>query len=99
MARLKADNFVYVAPDGRIYDKPGSQADVVGDTTTYTSMSIENPRVWVYGDVAVIVANSTDESTGPRGPVRNRYTFTDVWVRQGGSWKVVNDHVSRITTK
>ena len=46
--------------------------------------------------MAIIVANSTDAVTGPNGAVTNRYTFTDVWVRDGGTWKVVTDHVSRI---
>lgn len=61
------------------------------------SYSIDDMRVNVYGDAAVVTMLFTQKATvGPQRRDRSAQFFiTDIWVRTAGGWRVAERHSSR----
>jgi ketosteroid isomerase-like protein len=53
-----------------------------------------NPRVQVYGDVAVLTYNSSVSGSMAGQPVNYTAKMTSVYVKQGNTWRVVHAHES-----
>lgn len=53
-----------------------------------------NPRVQVYGDVAVLTYNNAVSMTMGGQPMNYTGKVTSVYVKQGGTWRVVHGHES-----
>ena len=93
-AEILAEDFLCSNPDGSLVDKPAflRQIERIG---TFRSMDLDDVRIRIVGDVAVIHAATrfvlTDGKTG-----RGRYT--DGRAKRGGQWTAVFAHVTRITT-
>jgi ketosteroid isomerase-like protein len=90
LARLEtilADDYTYCASGhGRL-----ARQDWLDTVPVYDlhSFSLVDPRVRVYGDVAVVVVQMPMTAT-VRGAARNgEALITDTWVRRGGRWQVV----------
>ena len=61
------------------------------------SHSIDDIKVRVYGDTAVVLMLYTQKATVGRTP-RDRsgqFLITDIWVKQAGGWRVAERHSSR----
>ena len=61
------------------------------------SHSIDDMKVSVYGDAAVVLMLYTQEATVGRTPTDRsaQFLITDVWVRRKGAWRVAERHSSR----
>lgn len=61
------------------------------------SYSIDDIKVNVYGDVAVVVMLYTQKATVGRNPVDRsaQFLITDIWVKQKDGWRVAERHSSR----
>ncbi|HEV3140954.1 MAG TPA: nuclear transport factor 2 family protein [Vicinamibacterales bacterium] len=91
-AEILSDDFLCSNPDGSLVDKPAflRQIERIG---TFASMDLDDVRIRIVGDVAVIHAATrftlADGRTG-----RGRYT--DGWAKRNGQWLAVFAHVTRI---
>ena len=89
---ILADDFLCSQPDGLLIDR----AEFLRRTRTSTLMptlDIDDVKIRVMGDVAIIHARTTFElADGRRGTGR----YTDVWARRNGNWLAVSAHVTRL---
>ena len=65
-------------------------------TGTHEMLDLGNIVVRVYGDAAVTTMDQTEKSRHGGQDFSGKYLFTDVWVKQGGQWRAVSSHGSRI---
>ena len=62
----------------------------------YTEYRIDDIRIHVHGDFAVATMVNTYAAIEDGEPVSGRLLLTQVWALEGGEWKRVAFHDSRI---
>jgi ketosteroid isomerase-like protein len=88
---ILAEDFLCSNPDGSLVDKPGFLAQTARPVTI-SGLAIEDVRVRILGDVAIIHAR-TGYATASGEQRKGRYT--DVWARRNGVWLAISAHVTR----
>ena len=89
---ILADDFLCSQSDGTLVDR----AEFIRRTrasSALLSLDIDDVRIRVLGDIAIIHARTTYALADGR-PGTGRYT--DVWAWRGGSWRAVSAHVTRL---
>jgi hypothetical protein len=91
--RLLADDF-----SGTTDDQIYSKADAIEDvrTGTHESLELDNMKVRLFGDTAVVTMGQTEKSRHGDKDFSGHYLFTDVWARKNGQWIAVASHGSRV---
>jgi ketosteroid isomerase-like protein len=88
---LLAEDFYCSNPDGSLVDR-GGFLEQTAKPVTISNLRAENVLIRFFGDIAIIHGrtgyNLTDGSAA-----HGRYT--DVWAREGNTWKTVSAHVTR----
>ncbi|MDB5413217.1 MAG: hypothetical protein JWR10_1552, partial [Rubritepida sp.] len=84
--RLLAADFTGIDPTGVVYDKPKMlKAASAGPNST--SVTLGTVIVRFYGDTAI--AQGSEHEVGPApGKIERDSLWTDVWVKQGGHWRI-----------
>src|SRR6266853_1540052 len=88
---ILAEDFLCSNPDGSLVDKKGFLAQIARPVTI-TGLAIDDVKVRILGDVAIIHARTTYKTAD--GERRNG-RYTDVWARRDGKWLAVSAHVTR----
>ena len=88
---ILAEDFLCSNPDGSLVDKRGFLAQTA-QPVTISGLAIEDVRVRILGDVAIIHARTS--YTAASGEHRHG-RYTDVWARRDGTWLAVSAHVTR----
>lgn len=88
---ILAEDFLCSQPDGSIVDKH-TFLDQVARSSPLAELSVEDVRVRLLGEIAIIHAAT---SYVPTGGERRRGRYTDVWARRNGRWLAVSAHVTR----
>jgi len=91
--RLIADDFSGTTND-QIYSKGDAIEDV--KTGTHESLDLDNIRVRLFGDTAVVTMGQTEKSRHGDSDFSGHYLFTDVWAKRNGQWIAVASHGSRV---
>ena len=88
---LLAEDYYCSNPDGSLVDRSGFLQQTT-KPVTISNLRAENVLIRFFGDIAIIHGrtsyNLPDGSTA-----RGRYT--DVWSREGNTWKTISAHVTR----
>jgi len=86
-----AEDFVNSNPDCSLVERAGFLAQVARPCAL-ASLEVEDARIRVLGEVAIIHARTTyTKPDGQAGSGR----YTDVWARRAGRWLCVAANVSR----
>ena len=96
IGRYMADDWTIVGPDGRIVDKATFLGLVKSGDLTHDVMESEDFQIRVYGDAAVIIARGISGGKYRGEPFREVERVSCVFIRQGGDWKCVLTHLSRL---
>ena len=88
---ILAEDFLCSNPDGSLVDKNQFLAQTALPVTI-SGLSVEDVRVRILGDVAIIHARTSYITAD--GEQRNG-RYTDVWARRDGKWLAVSAHVTR----
>jgi ketosteroid isomerase-like protein len=91
--RLLADDFSGTTDD-TIYSKTDAIEDV--KTGTHESLDLDNIKVRIFGDTAVVTMGQTEKSRHGDADFSGHYLFTDVWARKNGTWFAVASHGSHV---
>lgn len=91
--RLLADDFSGTTDD-QIYSKADAIEDV--KSGTHKSLDLDNIKVRIFGDTAVVTMGQTEKSRHGDTDFSGHYLFTDVWTRKNGEWIAVASHGSRV---
>ncbi len=86
-AHTTAD-YVRVYQDGRVADKNELRAAFTSGALKYSSISMTEEIVHIYGNSAVVVARLSVQGTSRGKPIDGDYRITRVWVKQGPDWKI-----------
>ena len=94
--RYVADTATFTGPDGIVSDKPGFLADLKSGDLKFQSSKLDDMKVQVYGDMAVVTYNSTDKGSYKGKDVSGRYRWMDVFVNRDGRWQIVAGQGTRL---
>jgi ketosteroid isomerase-like protein len=95
LQRITTDDFAFIGPDGNMVSKAEYVKSIEGDTV-FTAFKIDELKVRVYGDAAVVLGLATITAKTKDEDESGRYSFTDVFVKQKGEWKAVSGHVTPV---
>lgn len=88
---LLAEDFYCSNPDGSLVDRKGF-LEQTARPVAITDLRAENVLIRFFGDIAIIHGR-TNYSLPDGRQAHGRYT--DVWARQGDTWKTISAHVTR----
>ena len=94
--RYLAETYVFTGPDGLVQDRARSIADVKSGDLKLQSATLDDAKVSVYGDTAVIIYGSNDKGTYKGKDITGKTQWTDVLVKRKGQWQLVSSHGTRV---
>lgn len=89
-----ADSYVFTAPQGFTMTKADSIAVLKSGDLKLESATLEDAKVSVYGNAAIVTYVSTDKGTFKGMDISGRTRWTDVFVKEKGRWQMVASHGS-----
>jgi ketosteroid isomerase-like protein len=93
--RLWTDDFLVNSPLSMVNDKPRTLALLQAGRIRHSSLTFEIERMSRHGDVVVVMGQ--DRTTdGPDETVSHR-RFTNLWRRDGGTWRCFARHANVIS--
>jgi ketosteroid isomerase-like protein len=87
--RIFADDAVLNPPDGTTQTKSQLVADVKSGDLVIESSEMSDMKVRAYGDAAVVTYVTNDKGKYKGQDITGHYRWTDVFVRTGGTWRIV----------
>ncbi len=91
-----AEEFTEVDPGGNVNSKKDNLDSLKSGKLAFTSAVMDQAKVKVFGDTAVVTARSTIKGTDSGKDVSGRYRFTDTWIKRDGRWQCVATQATRI---
>jgi ketosteroid isomerase-like protein len=90
-SEILAKDFLCTNPDGSLVDR-GGFLQQTALPVSIRDLAVHDVRVRILGDVAIIHARTSYSlADGNQGSGR----YTDIWRREGDSWRAVAAHVTR----
>jgi ketosteroid isomerase-like protein len=83
-----ADDYLQIDMAGNVRDKATQMKRIASSEVKMDSNTLDDMVVRVYGETAVVTGRATAVGT-IRGEPYPRIRFTRVYVKRGGTWKVV----------
>jgi len=96
IGRFMADDWIVISPDGNVIDKATFLGLIKSGMLTHEQMKFAEVNVRVYGDSAVVTSRATSKGRIRGEAFSELERSTDVFVREGGQWKSVLTHLTRI---
>jgi ketosteroid isomerase-like protein len=90
--RHLADTYVFTGPDGTVENKAQAVADLKSGDLKLQSASLDDAKVQVYGDTAIVTYSSNDKGTYKGRDITGKTRWTDVFVNHNGRWQLVATH-------
>ena len=87
--RFVTDDWIIVNADGRIVEKDRFLAVVKSGTLTHDTMKLDEPRVRIYGETAVVTGCATSAGKSMGAAFKTLERSTDVLIRVDGQWRCV----------
>ena len=94
--RHYADDYLSTSAAGIVRSRPEVVADFRSGALRYESMTHDEVRVRLYGGTAIVTGFDTVRGRDRGQDLSGRRRFTRVWVKQGGRWRLVSNHASRL---
>ena len=92
LEELIADDFVGTSWTGGTYSKTKAMTDIEFRVFVAESMSLEDVKVSVFGDTAVVTLIQVEKSKYENRDCSGRYGYSDVWVKRDGRWQAVSSY-------
>jgi len=96
MDRLLADDYIGISSSGTIETKTEALALRRAGTLHSTSLDLNDVKVRVYGDTAVVTSSADLKGTNGARDISGEYRYTRVYNRRYGQWKIVSFEASRV---
>jgi ketosteroid isomerase-like protein len=87
-------NFINTEYDGEVSDKAKFLADIKDPHFNLTTLTIQDLKVSMYADSAVVAGTYRTKGTYEGKPYEHIGRFTDTWVYTEGRWQCVASHTS-----
>ena len=89
IARILANDFVGVAPDGSLYDRAKEIANTKEEQGNVLSNHTNEIKVRFFGNNTAVAQGSETWENRTRDPKRGTYVWTDTWILRNGKWQIV----------
>lgn len=96
IGRYMADDWTIIGADGSMSDKATFLGLVKSGALSHDTMESDDVRVRLYGDTAIVMARGVSGGKFEGEAFRELEQSTSVFVRQGGHWRCVLTHLSRL---
>ncbi len=93
---LIGESFVNTEWDGGVTNREQFLADIRDPRFKPTAMSIEDVRVNLYGDTAIVFGFYHTKGSYRGRPYDHLGRFTDTWIFQNRNWQCVASHTSLV---
>jgi hypothetical protein len=87
-----ADDFTGTGWSGDTYSKTKAINDIEYRVYVAQSLDLENIKVKVFGDTAVVTLTQVEKSKYENMDCSGRYGYSDVWLKRNGSWQAVSSY-------
>lgn len=94
--RIVSPDWMMSDPEGALSDKKQGDEELTSGTYAIEAFKIDDLKVHVDGDTAVVFGLETEKSTYKGKDSSGQYRFTDVFVNRNGAWKAIATHVSKV---
>ena len=94
--RYLADNSIFTGPDGMVTDKARNIADLKSGDLKLESSKLDDMKVQVHGNTAVVTYGTTDKGTYKGKDISGKYRWTDVFVKHNGKWQIIAGQGTRV---
>jgi ketosteroid isomerase-like protein len=88
------DSFINTEYDGEVSDKAKFLADIKDPQFKPTSLTIQDVKVTMYADAAVVIGSYHTKGTYQGKTYEHVGRFTDTWVYAHGRWQCAASHTS-----
>lgn len=92
--RTATDDYISVNPAGVVANK--AQAIASAKNFKFESLHIDDVKVRVYGDSAVLTARATLKAQFGDQDISGQYRYLRVYVKRNGQWQLASFQVTRI---
>jgi ketosteroid isomerase-like protein len=99
MDRILADDYVLTDRDGFVSTKAQVLAYMKSGEGKILTLAIDDMKVRVYGDAAVVTLRATIKETYKGEEISDVVRITNTWIKNAGRWQCVATHGSRIAGK
>jgi ketosteroid isomerase-like protein len=96
MDRLLAEDYIGISANGTIETKAEALALRRAGTLHITSLDLNDMKVRIYGDTAVVTSRADLTGTNGSRDISGKYRYTRVYNRRLGQWKIVSFEASRM---
>ena len=96
IGRFMAEDWVIVGSDGGSSDKATFLALIRTGALRHEVMQSEDVTIRVYGDAAVVTARGVSGGMYQGRAFREHECQSNMFIRQGGQWRCVLTHLSRL---
>ena len=86
MLSLGTADCLFIDPSGQTISLKNFVADVKSGAYAVQSMHIDDLKVRVYGDSAVVFGLETEKSRYKGKDASGQYRFVDTWLKRNGQW-------------
>jgi ketosteroid isomerase-like protein len=93
---ILADDWVGLGSDGEISDKAKTLADLKSPSSSLDSIEMGPMKVRIFGNTAVVTGSDTEKSTEHGKDSSGKYIWTDVFVKQKGTWRAVASQSAKV---
>ena len=97
IAAIGSDDCTFVMPSGELVPLKQLISDMKAGNLTYASMNVDDLKVHVYGDAAVVFGLETEKSKYKSEDTSGQYRFADTWIKKDGKWRCVASANSKVT--
>ena len=98
IGRFMADDWMIVGSDGSTSDRTTFLALIESGALSHDVMQTDDIIVRVYGDAAVLLARGISGGTWQGRPFREEERQSNLFVRQGTTWRCVLTHLSHLAS-
>jgi len=96
LTTIFADTFISTNAEGKTRTKAEVLAQVRSGDVKYETSKVDDMKVYLYGDAAVVNGRWAGKFTEKGKPMNTTERFTDTYIRQNGQWKCVASQGSTI---
>jgi ketosteroid isomerase-like protein len=96
--RLLAEDFTHTNQTGVFRTRVQWLANHKPGQSPYTRYDVDELKIRVYGDTAVVTARTTPQGQDSKGkPITGQYRYLRVWAKRDGKWQAVAFQGTRIS--
>jgi len=89
LSRIWSDEYLGTAPDGRVVSKNDLLAAVKGGAIEIESMELDDLRLRLFGDVAVLTGRADVKAAVDKEDYSGSYRGTGIFIKRAGHWEVI----------